>query len=310
MGFQDRQYSQDDDNQFSFSGQTQSLCTTLVIINVVIFLVDWVLQLNLGQAEVTEVLTNATGERTVNMTGGWFAVHSDTLLKPWMWFQFLTYGFMHATSGPSAGWHLFGNMFVLWMFGRNLEEKYGRAEFLRIYLISIVAGGVVWSAMALAFGGSEGRHLIGASGAVTTILMLFIFNFPKETIYLGFLIPVPAWVLGVIIVGMELMGAAQAEGNVAHSVHLVGVAFGVAYFYLGVNFGRFFPDRIALPKFRFKRKPKLKIHSPTDSDPYGESDEEAEHLLDKVRDQGIDALSPAERRKLEAYSRRMRQKLS
>ncbi|MEX0792442.1 MAG: hypothetical protein WD045_04865, partial [Pirellulaceae bacterium] len=94
MGFQDRQYSQDDNDNFSFTGQTQSLCTTLVIINVVIFLVDWVLQLNLGQAEVTEAINRATGERTVDVTGGWFAVHSDTLLKPWMWFQFLTYGFM------------------------------------------------------------------------------------------------------------------------------------------------------------------------------------------------------------------------
>ena len=47
--------------------------------------------------------------------------------------------------------------------------------------------------------------LLGASGAVTAIVLLFVFHYPTRTILLMFVLPVPAWVMGVLIIGGNLM---------------------------------------------------------------------------------------------------------
>lgn len=292
MGFQDRQYYREPDGQMPFSVNGQSATMLLVYINAAIFLVDWLFQADLAQ---------------------WFGVQEDTLFKPWLWYQYLTYGFLHAISGDHALWHVLGNMFMLWMFGRMVEEHYGKAEFLRIYLLSIVVCGVVWNALLLAMTGGQGTGgpetaLIGASGAVSTIFTLFVCLYPKVTILLWFVIPVPAWVLGVFILGMNLLGQ---DTSVAYSAHLAGIGLGLLYFFGKVNLGQYTPSEFRLPRWPSRARPRLRIHSEEeDRDPYNDSDEEAERILDKVRDKGMGSLSESERRKLEAYSRRMRQKLS
>lgn len=298
MGIYDREYYQDEPRSLSFRPGGRSVVNTLVIINVIVFFVDWLV----FKGKLAGIV-----EPDGSYVGGWGAVHTETLLQPWMWWQFVTYGFIHS---PTDIWHIIGNMFVLWMFGRQIEDRYGGAEFLRIYLLSIVLGGVFWSAIALATG-SPGT-VVGASGAVTTVLILFICNFPRVTIYINFLFPVPAWVLGVIMIGFNVMGAfGQGQSNVAFTVHLAGAALGLAYFYGGWNFSYLtfggLPDRL---RKSMKRKPNLKVHSPPDDDPYGDSNDEAERILDKIREQGMDSITAAEKKKLEAYSRRMKQKHS
>jgi hypothetical protein len=91
---------------------------------------------------------------------------------------------------------------------------------------------------------------------------------------------------------------------VAHDVHLAGAALGFAYFYLQWNFGRLLPGRGAMQGF--KRKPKLRVHDP-DAD-YQARDTEGDALLEKVNREGLDSLTPREKKILEEYSRRMRQK--
>ena len=292
MGLYDREYYRENDGQMSFSVEGQSATMLLLYVNVGIFLADWALQLNLIQ---------------------YFGAHADTLFKPYLWFQYLTYGFLHSTK---TIWHILGNMFVLWMFGRFVEAKYGKAEFLKIYLISIVLCGIVWNLETLArYGGEIPRSvdggalpMVGASGAISTIMALFICLYPKMTVYLGLLIPVPAWVVGVFILISNLFGQ---DENIAYSAHLAGIGFGVAYFFSGIQLGKFIPSKLALPKWSLRSRPKLRIHTEEeDFDPYNDSDEEAERILEKVNQSGMESLTEAERKKLEAYSRRMRQKLS
>ncbi|PQO43656.1 rhomboid family intramembrane serine protease [Blastopirellula marina] len=297
MGIYEREYYQDEPRSFSFNPGGRSIVNTLVIINVIVFFVDWL-------AFGGKLAGFNQGGFSV---GGWASCHSDTLVQPLTWWRFLTYGFLHS---PTDIWHIIGNMFVLWMFGRQIEERYGSAEFLRIYLLSIVLGGVFWSAISMATGANG--TVVGASGAVTTVLILFICNYPKVTIYFNLLFPIPAWVLGVILIGMNLLGAfASQYSNVAFTVHLAGAALGLAYFFGRWNFGWLtfggLPDRL---RKAMKRKPNLKVHLPPEEDPYGDSNDEAERILDKIRDQGIASLTAAEKRKLEAYSRRMKQKHS
>ncbi|WP_158261239.1 MULTISPECIES: rhomboid family intramembrane serine protease [Pirellulaceae] len=276
----------------SFSLGGQSATMLLLYINVGIFIVDWALQLNLGQ---------------------YFGAHVDTIFKPYLWYQYLTYGFLHDTKSI---WHILGNMFVLWMFGRFVEVRYGKAEFLKIYLTSIVLCGIVWNLATLAAWGGEipmmanGESLgmVGASGGISTIMALFICLYPKMTVYLGFLIPVPAWAVGVLILLSNIFG--QNE-SVAYSAHLAGIGFGLAYFFSGVHLGKFIPSKLALPKWSLRSRTKLRIHTEEEEyDPYNDSDEEAERILEKVNQSGMESLNEAERKKLEAYSRRMRQKLS
>jgi hypothetical protein len=100
--------------------------------------------------------------------------------------------------------------------------------------------------------------------------------------------------------------------SIAFDVHLVGAAFAIAYYRFGWNLGRILPSPAWLgggrPKFKFRRRPKLKLHDPDAEDHYNEQDDQADRILEKVNREGMDSLSRKERRILEDYSRRMRQK--
>jgi hypothetical protein len=125
-----------------------------------------------------------------------------------------------------------------------------------------------------------------------------------------FVLPVPAWVVGVLMIGGDvllLLGMASHR-YVAFDVHLVGAAFAIAYFRFGWNLGRFLPDLGFLRSglARLKPRPRLKIHDPDEG--LQESDEEGDRILEKVSREGLGSLTRKERRILEEYSRRMRHK--
>jgi hypothetical protein len=205
-------------------------------------------------------------------------------------------------------WHIIANMFGLWMFGRDVEQVYGPREFLRIYLVTIILGGLIWATRACLTVDQElwtQYQMLGASGAVTAVILLFCVHFPKRTVLLMFILPIPAWVLGVMIIVLNIAGMGNSEANVAFDVHLVGAVFALAYWKLGWNLGRWTP-RIPKPNRWFRSRPQLKVHDPEEA--YEEKDRQANQILDKVNREGIDSLTPKEKRILEDYSRRMRQK--
>jgi membrane associated rhomboid family serine protease len=302
MGLQDREYYRDDYDQpggIQLGGQW-SMVTTLIVINAGFFLVN----LFLGGAE--HRLTD------------WMSVRPDTLLKPWLWWQFVSYGFAHS---PIYIGHIFWNMFGLFIFGREVEGIYGRKEFLKFYLVAIFLGGLLWALKEYGLfrpdAGISRASLIGASGAITAVILLFVLHFPKRTILLMFVLPVPAWVVGVMMIFGNLFSVAlpDVEGNtrVAYDVHLVGAAFAICYFKFGWRIGRVIPDFNLMAPLSWagsllKSRPKLRVHDPDSSDKYRDLDEQADRLLDKVHREGEASLTSRERRVLEEYSRRMRQK--
>jgi hypothetical protein len=201
------------------------------------------------------------------------------------------------------------NMFVLWMFGRDIESIYGRGEFLRIYLVSMVLGGVLWTIRQTLFGVSA-AGLLGASGGVTTIFLLFVCRFPHRTILLMF-IPVPAWLAGILFVLGDLSGmqaAAEGGSTTAYDVHLVGAAFGFLYWWTGTRLNWLAVPRQWIPTQAFRRGPRLRVHDPRGSENYQELEEQADAILDKVNRSGVDSLTPSEKKVLEAYSRFMQRK--
>lgn len=291
MGLSDREYYRDD-QPAGFQLGNQMMVTNIIIVTVAMFLLDKIIAhqdhwLMRGMAATPEVFG-----------------------KPWMFWKTVTYGFAHSTRDIQ---HIFWNMFGLWLFGREVETLLGRKEFLRFYLAAIFFGGVVWCTreffMVDRVEGALPPMLWGASGAVTAVILLFVFNYPKRTILLFMVLPVPAWLLGIIVIGGDLLGVmARNSDNVAFDVHLVGAAFAALYFRFHWNIGSWIPGagRMRFKRPKFRSRPELKIHNPEEF--YREQDAEADRVLEKVNQQGMDSLDPAEKRVLEDYSRRMRQK--
>jgi membrane associated rhomboid family serine protease len=294
MGFQDRDYYREE----SPATGVQSMVVKLIIVNAAIFLIDLFVE-----HKLTELL----------------ALQGDAIVRPWKWYQFVTAGFLHDWRNL---WHILGNMLGLYVFGMRLEERYGPREFLRFYLIAIVLGFVVWSARAyfltdpvkvpgvdnyLSWG-----TCLGASGGVTATIILFCLLFPRATLLLFFAIPMPAWLFGVLLVASDMLGTQMPEDRVAYDVHLVGAAFALGYWYFGWNFGRLpgaarLSRMLSQPTKWLSPRPDLRVHDPEEY--YDDLDAEADRILAKLSHEGESSLTPQERRVLEDYSRRMRQKL-
>jgi membrane associated rhomboid family serine protease len=290
MGLYDREYYQDEYGSpgTGMGGGSRMMVTNIVILTAAVFVVNL---FTTNSSWLMETL----------------AASPDVLKQPWYWWKFLTYGFAH---DPTAIGHVFWNMFGLWIFGRDVEGIYGPKEFLRIYLVALVLGSVVWAVRATFLRDPNTIYLLwGASGAVTTIILLFVFHFPRRTILLFFVLPVPAWILGLIIIGGDVLHvfSGGAKEGVAFDVHLVGAAFAVAYFHRHWNLGRIVPDfsswkgrmRVARARRRFK------VHDP---DQAWDQEEVADRILAKVAEQGMDSLTSKEKRILEEYSRRVRER--
>lgn len=296
MGLYDRDYVQDEYESRSRGFQPRTMVLNLIILNAVLFLLNVLLGADPGGHP-----DDASGWRLVR----WLSLTPPDLLQPWMWWKLVTCGFVH---DPRDIGHIFWNMLGLFIFGRDVEARYGRWEFLRFYLAAIVLGSLAWS-LRLNLQDVENARVLGASGAVSGVIMLFVYNFPHRTILLFFVLPVPAWVLGVLLIVGDATGfLGWGGGRTAFDVHLAGAALATGYFWFGWNLGRLSPESLrgGIRWPRFRRRPKLRVHDPGDKQ--RRQDEEADRVLEKVSREGLDSLTSKERRILDDYSRRVREK--
>ena len=135
---------------------------------------------------------------------------------PW---QLLTYGFVHA-----GIWHLFVNMFAVYMFGAQLERLLGPKRFLNLYLVSIIVAGAAQLAVA-GLTSATPYPTIGASGGVFGLLLAYAMYFPRRIIVLLIPpIPLPAWMFVTLYGALELyLGVTGTQAGVAHFAHLGGM---------------------------------------------------------------------------------------
>jgi len=225
--------------------------------------------------------------------------------KPWQFYQLLSYGFLHSLQAIQ---HVLFNMYALWLFGRDLEQRYGRREFLSFYLSAIVIAGLVWNVATLSSGEPSGG-LIGASGGTVAVTILFALNFPHRKLLLMFILPIPMWVLGCIIVVSDAFGAFNYSdmSNVAFVAHLGGAAFAFLYYRSGWNPGRLLANLYAgSSSKRARSKAKLRIHDPDDKQ--SSTDQRVDEILKKIQEQGQDSLTWRERRVLEKASQEYQRK--
>jgi membrane associated rhomboid family serine protease len=143
------------------------------------------------------------------------------------YYRLLTSGFVH------ADWtHLLVNMYVLYSFGEYIEKFVvgefgripGRIIFLVLYLLNIILANVP-TLMSKKTTGTFSS--IGASGAVSGIVFIFILMEPWATLTLFFIIPVPAIIMGVGYLAYSSWAASHGHGRIDHSAHFAGAIAGI-----------------------------------------------------------------------------------
>jgi Uncharacterized membrane protein (homolog of Drosophila rhomboid) len=144
------------------------------------------------------------------------------------WWQPVTYLFVHSNVE-----HILFNMIGLFCFGIMVERAIGSKEFLLLYFFCGILDGLI-SLLLYYFMGTN-VLLIGASGAIYSILLVYAVLFPRSVISIWGIIPVPAPLLVIIYAVIEIGSQFIGASNVAHLTHLTG--FVLAWLYLVVRMG-------------------------------------------------------------------------
>ena len=124
-----------------------------------------------------------------------------------------------------GGWfHLLGNMLYLWIFGNNVEDRFGRAGFLAFYLF----GGALAGLSQVAIDPTSTVPTIGASGAIaaTRVTSLVFLGFFYQLIDVPAIIVLGFWFVLQLIDGLVQLGAINTGGGVAFYAHIGGFVGG------------------------------------------------------------------------------------
>ncbi len=146
----------------------------------------------------------------------------------WAW-QLATYLFLHG-----GFTHILFNMLGIWMFGVELEQRWGTKQFLKYYAITGVGAGLTVLAVGILLGSDSITYratTIGASGALYGLLVAFAIYFPDRPLLMFFLFPIPAKYF-VMIVGAMAFLSTPNQG-VSETAHLGGLVIGYLYLRAG-----------------------------------------------------------------------------
>ncbi len=135
--------------------------------------------------------------------------------------QLFTYQFLHG-----GLFHLLFNMLALWMFGCDLERRWGSAFFLKYFFVSAVGGGLLNTLITP----NQMIPSIGASGGIYGILLAYGLIYPNQVVYFYFLFPIKmkhfVWIIGAIAFYSSIT---SGQSGIANLAHLGGMLFGYLY---------------------------------------------------------------------------------
>jgi membrane associated rhomboid family serine protease len=232
-----------------------------------------------------------------------FGLRPDNVLRGDLW-QMLTYMFLHG-----GVLHLLLNMFVLFMFGRDIEWTLGSGRFLLLYLGCGLLGGIGWMLLS----GSDHAVCIGASGAVFGVIGTFaaLFASRRVTLLLMFVLPVTmtARTLALVLGLITVLSMFADDGNIAHAAHLAGGVAGYLYGLHVVGSGRDTGKRrrtgrsLRMPAWlRRSRAGAWQAPRADSQDTAPPDSREVDRILDKIADHGISSLSREEKDVLDRAS--------
>jgi membrane associated rhomboid family serine protease len=196
-----------DDNT---SRRTLPLVTyALIALNILVFFVE----LSRGDAFI-ETWAFVPGRFLSNPVGDFLTIFTSM--------------FMH------GGWlHIGGNMLYLWIFGDNVEDRFGHFPYLAFYLLCGIAA--TFAQLAFSLGSSIPN--LGASGAIAGVLGAYVLLFPQRrvTVVLGYvvtrmpaLIVIGLWFVLQLFSGIGSIAVTADSGGVAYMAHIGGFIFGLA----------------------------------------------------------------------------------
>ncbi|MFL5481502.1 MAG: rhomboid family intramembrane serine protease [Gemmatimonadaceae bacterium] len=282
--------------------------------------VQWLLALNIG---VYFLQLTLFGSDAI-----YSALALDPARFPADWWTVLSYMFVHAWLA-----HLAFNMFTLWMFGPRLEHEWGTRTFVWFYLCSGIGGAVAHLIFA------PHTAVIGASGAISGVLVAYALRWPDEEVYLFGVIPMRSRWLVVALLAMNIIFALSPSSRIDWTAHVGGMAFGWIFLKLysvgGINRVRGWVSAVpddtedmprAVPRNRSPMRDRaggvdeviersnavvLRESKPIQHVPKQDSPKEyaakVNRVLDKISQFGIESLTRDERRLLEEMSRKLRQ---
>jgi membrane associated rhomboid family serine protease len=144
----------------------------------------------------------------------------------WIW-QLASYMFLHANA-----MHILLNMLGIWMFGVELERRWGTPFFLKYYFVTGVGGGLTFLVISLlpfdALSATYVTPAVGASGSLFGLLLAYAIYWPDRPILL-LLVFVPARIFVMIYGGFALLNTFQPSRGIADAAHLGGMIFGYLY---------------------------------------------------------------------------------
>ncbi|MAI86986.1 MAG: hypothetical protein CMF99_07550 [Candidatus Marinimicrobia bacterium] len=208
-------------------------------------------------------------------------------LKIW---QPFTYMFFHGDI-----WHVLINMFVLWMFGSELERAWGKKNFLRFYFITGVGSGLG----TMLFGLQSTIPIVGASGAIYGVLLAYGVMFPNRTVYLYGIIPIKSiwFVIGIGVIAF--FSSFNNFTNISHLTHLFGMIIGYLYLRRPVHFrSLWFSVFKKVLEYRIQNQEKEISRSV-------EIERDLNSILDKINREGFKSLTQEEEKRLYKNSKNL-----
>ncbi len=188
------------------------ITVALIIINILLFYFE----VSVGQEQMNQIV----------YTFGLVPANYAHYQGPWLgYLPFLSSTFLHGS------WmHVIGNMWILWLFGDNVEDKMGRGRFLVFYLLC----GLIASMTHFLTNPASTVPVVGASGAVAGIMGAYFLMFRQAKVltYVPpiFLLNLPAWIyLGFWALSQLFYGVFQTsnQGSIAFWAHIGGFAAGM-----------------------------------------------------------------------------------
>jgi len=200
-----------------------------------------------------------------------------------MIWQPVTYLFFHG-----GIWHVLINMFVLWMFGSELERLWGKNHFLKFYFITGVGSGLATMLVNV----QSITPVVGASGAVYGVLLAYGLTYPNRTVYLYGIIPIKSlwFVLGIGFIAF--MSSFNNMSQVSHVTHLSGMLIGYFMIKKPIKLkGLWFQLRKKTLEYQIQREEKeLSKNFIVEQD--------INQILDKINQEGFDSLTEEEQERL------------
>ena len=240
------------------------------------------------------------------MLGRPFAEHLVVIpeaVRQFELWRFITAAFTHLDF-----WHLFFNMFGLWMFGSLSAPVLGWKNFLNLYLISGTFGNVLW----YVFNINSPAVLLGASGAVVGVIMATAMIMPDlRVLLLFFPVPVKLKTMAIVYIVLEVVQqGANIQSNIAYLAHIGGFFAGFLFMHLFLSreivwspldllLGKRRPVSPRMEAFRRAQKPHKPprgwtVSSYRNYTGGAVSPEEIDRILDKLSRTGINSLSEEE----------------